>query len=216
MAFLPGGSEGAVQSGLFLIDSESGQWHQVLGEGPQGAFQLQVPNGHYVVGLEAFSPDAKKAWRDRHGLWQDPIVPGLAAISDLLILRGGGAVPTSLDEALPTALPAVRIEAGDAFKVAWELYGLRVGESASVRIGVNPRRTGLARRLGEFLRLLEPNEPVVMTYEDAGPDVLGTVFRAVELNLSDLEPGDYTLTVEIELAGREPMAVDSRITITGP
>ena len=107
----------------------------------------------------------------------------------------------------------MRIDAGDAFKVAWELYGLRVGESARVRIGVNPARTGLGRRLGEFLRLLEPNEPVVMTYEDAGPDVLGTVFRAVELNLSDLEPGEYTLTVEIELAGREPMTVGSPLSI---
>ena len=78
---------------------------------------------------------------------------------------------------------------------------------------MNPARTGLGRRLGEFLRLLEPNEPVVMTYEDAGPDVLGTVFRAVELNLSDLEPGEYTLTVEIELAGREPMTVGRPISI---
>ena len=200
-------SEERIRSGLFLIDSESGKRLEVLGEGPKGAFQLQAPNGHYIVGLEAFSPDEKKAWRDRHGLWQDPIVPGLAAISDLLILRGGGEIPTSLDEALPTALPAVRIEAGDAFKVAWELYGLRVGESASVRIGVNRGRTSIARRLGEFLRLLEPDKPVVMTWKEAGPDVLGTVFRAVELNLPDLEPGDYTLTVEIELPGREPMAV---------
>ena len=122
-------------------------------------------------------------------------------------------MPRSLDEALPTALPAVRIEAGDAFKVAWELYGLRVGESARVRIGVNRGRTSLAGRLGEFLRFLEPNEPVVMTYEDAGPDVPGTVFRAVELNLSDLEPGEYTLTVEIDLAGREPMRVGRPISI---
>ena len=213
VAFIPEVSEENIQSGLFLIDSESGKRYQVRGEGPKGAFQLQVPNGHYIVGLEAFSPRAKKGWRDRHGLWQDPIVPGLAAISDLLILQGGGEVPRSLDEALPTALPAVRIEAGDAFKVAWELYGLRVGESARVRIGVNRGRTGLAGRLGEFLRFLEPNEPVVMTYEDAGPDVPGTVFRAVELNLSDLEPGEYTLTVEIELAGREPMTVDSAIRI---
>ena len=213
VAFMPEVSERNIQSGLFLIDSESGKRHQVLGEGPKGAFQLQAPNGHYIVGLEAFSPHAKKGWRDRHGLWQDPIVPGLAAISDLLILQGGGEVPTSLDEALPSALPAVRIRAGDAFKVAWELYGLQVGESARVRIGVNPARTGLGRRLGEFLRLLEPNEPVVMTYEDAGPDVLGTVFRAVELNLSDLEPGEYTLTVEIELAGREPMTVGRPLSI---
>ena len=159
VAFMPEVSEENVQSGLFLIDSESGERYQIRGEGPKGAFQLQAPNGHYIVGLEAFSPHAKKAWRDRHGLWQDPIVPGLAAISDLLILQGGGEVPTSLDEALPTALPAVRIEAGDAFKVAWELYGLRVGEAARVRIGVNRGRVGLATRLGEFLRFLEPNEP---------------------------------------------------------
>ena len=119
----------------------------------------------------------------------------------------------SLDEAIPRALPAVRIEAGDAFKVAWELYGLRVGEAARVRIGVNRGRTSLARRLGEYLRLLEPDEPVVMTYEEAGPDVLGTVFRAVELNLPDLEPGEYTLSVEIDLTGRELMTVGRPLSI---
>ena len=213
VAFSPEVADENIQSGLFLIDSESGEQYQIRGEGPKGAFQLLVPNGHYIVGLETFSPHTKKAWRDRHGLWQDPIVPGLAAISDLLILEGGGELPTSLDEALPTALPAVRIEAGDAFKVAWELYGLRVGESARVQIGVNRGRVGLGRQLGEFLGFVEPNEPVVMTYEDTGPDVLGTVFRAVELDLSDLEPGDYTLTVEIELAGREPMTVARPLSI---
>ena len=60
---------------------------------------------------------------------------------------------------------------------------------------------------------MESNELAFITYEDAGPDVLGTVFRAVELGLSNLEPGDYTLTVEIELAGREPMTVDRPISI---
>ena len=205
--------EGPIQSGLFLIDTEGGTTHKILGEGPRGVFQLQVPNGRYVVGIEAFSSDAKEAWRDRHGLWQDPIIPGLAAVSDLLILEGGGEIPTSLDEALPTALPTVRIRAGEALKVAWELYGLAIGESASVRIGVDRGGQGFIRRLGQFLRVLEPESPVVMTYEDAGPDVLGTVFRAVQLNFPDLEPGEYTLTVEIELSGREPMVVARPIVI---
>lgn len=202
-----------VESALFLIDSETGERYEVRGEGPRGAFQLQVPNGHYIVGLEAFSADDKKAWRDRHGLWQDPIVPGLAAVSDLLILNGGGELPTSLDEALPTAMPAVRIRVGEAFKIAWELYGLLIGESATVRIGVDQGGEGLFRRLGQFLRVLETDAPVVMTWEEAGPDVLGTVFRAVQLNLPDLEPGEYTLTVEIQLAGREPMIVARPIVI---
>ena len=204
---------GPVQSGLFLIDTESGARHEVLGEGPQGAFQLQVPNGRYIVGVEAFSAEDKRAWRDRHGLWQDPLVPGLAAVSDLLILKGGGGLPESLDEALPTAMAATRIRAGESLKAAWELYGLRIGESATVRIGVDQGGEGFIRRLGQFLRVLEPDAPVVMTYEDAGPDVLGTVFRAVELNLPDLEPGEYTLTVEIELAGREPMVIARPIVI---
>ena len=60
---------------------------------------------------------------------------------------------------------------------------------------------------------MESNELVLITYEDAGPDVLGTVFRAVELSLSNLESGDYTLTVEIELDGREPMTVGRPISI---
>jgi hypothetical protein len=214
--FLPEEPEvaGPVQSGLFLIDTETGVRHEVLGEGPEGAFQLQVPNGRYIVGVEAFSPDDKQAWRDRHGLWQDPLIPGLAAVSDLLILRGGGDLPESLDEALPTAMAATRIRTGESLKAAWELYGLRIGESASVRIGVDQGGEGFIRRLGQFLRVLEPDAPVVMTYEDAGPDVLGTVFRAVELNLPDLEPGEYTLTVEIELSGREPMVIARPIVIT--
>lgn len=214
--FLPEEPEvaGPVQSGLFLIDTETGVRHEVLGEGPEGAFQLQVPNGRYIVGVEAFSPDDKQAWRDRHGLWQDPLIPGLAAVSDLLILRGGGDLPESLDEALPTAMAATRIRTGESLKAAWELYGLRIGESASVRIGVDQGGEGFIRRLGQFLRVLEPDAPVVMTYEDAGPDVLGTVFRAVELTLPDLEPGEYTLTVEIELSGREPMVIARPIVIT--
>ena len=200
--------EGPVQSALFLIDTESGEQHEVRGEGPSGVYQLQVPNGRYVVGIEAFSPDAKQAWRDRHGLWQDPLAPGLAAVSDLLILAGGGEIPTSLEEALPTALSAVRVRAGEPFKLAWELYGLQIGESATVRIGIDEGGVGFFRAVGQFLRVLQPDSPVLMTYQDAGPDVLGTVFRSVQLSLPpDLEPGEYTLTVEIALAGREPMTV---------
>ena len=52
-----------------------------------------------------------------------------------------------------------------------------------------------------------------MTWEEAGPDVLGTVFRAVEINLPGLDPGDYSLTVEVQLPGRDPMTVTRAITV---
>ncbi|GMR12672.1 MAG: hypothetical protein BMS9Abin29_0863 [Gemmatimonadota bacterium] len=202
-----------VVSGLFLIDENTAERSEVRGEGPEGAFQLLVPNGRYIVGVEAFSPDEKKAWRDRRGLWQDELPFGLASVSDLLILKGGGPNPETLAEAIPSAMAAIRIPAGERFKVAWELYGLAIGESAQVRIGIDDGGLSLLQRAGRFFRVLEPDSPVVMSWEEAGPDVLGTVFRSVELNLPDVEPGDYTLTVEIQLAGREAMTVGRKITI---
>ena len=80
-------------------------------------------------------------------------------------------------------------------------------------VGATLGQVGLSRQLGGFLRSLESNELVLITYEDAGRDVLGTVFRAVELSLSNLDLGDYTFPVEIELACREPMTVRRSISI---
>ena len=49
----------AIEAGLFLIRTEvggSGPVAEVRSDKREGAFQLQVPNGRYIVGLESFSP----------------------------------------------------------------------------------------------------------------------------------------------------------------
>ncbi len=204
---------GPIESALFLVGEDAEVVHEVHGEGSDGAFRLQVPNGRYIVGIEAFDEAKREAWRDRHGLWQDQLFEGIASISDILVLRGGGDNPNSVDEAMATAMPAVRIREGDAFKLVWELYGLKVGETAQVRIGVEEGGANVLQRAARFFGLGDPDRPVVMSWEDAGPDVHGTVFRAVELNLPDIEPGDYTLTVQIQLPGREPMTARRPIVI---
>jgi hypothetical protein len=56
---------------------------------------------------------------------------------------------------------------------------------------------------------------VELTFADAGPDVVQTVFRAVQLTLPELDPGDYTLHLRLELPGREP-ALASRPIIVEP
>ena len=134
-------------------------------------------------------------------------------MSDLLVLRSRPDLPESLDEAVPHALPSLRIQAGDAIQVAWEVYGLRIGETAEVRIGVNEVTVGILSVVGQFLRMIQPDNPVAMSWEEAGPDVLGTVFRAIDLKMPDIEPGEYELAVEVEPSGREPMRVTRRITI---
>jgi len=208
-----GEEEGVVTSALVLLDEESYERFEVRGEGPQGVFRLQVPNGRYIQSVEAWDSVGGRAWRDRHGVWQDDLAFGLAAMSDIVVLRDAPELPESLDEALPQTMPVARIAPGEAFQIGWEIYGLEISEAVQVTIGVNEAEEGLVRRLGQFLRLVEPSDPVDLSFTDRGPDTLGTVFRAVRLNLPDLEPGAYTITVEIELPGREPMSTTRTLEV---
>ncbi|MEZ4425030.1 MAG: hypothetical protein R3E98_16665 [Gemmatimonadota bacterium] len=180
-----------------------------------GALTAQVPNGAYLLGLEVRSPGLSYAWRARQGLSQISIRPDLAAASDLLVLDAAGGLPTSVEEAAARALPGVRVRAGDRMTLAWEVYNLRPGDRAQVTVGVTQGRPSLLRRAGQFLRILEPEVPLVVSFEDAGPDELGTVFRTVGLSLPELDPGEYTLHVEITLVGRAPMVLSRQVVVLG-
>ena len=52
-----------------------------------------------------------------------------------------------------------------------------------------------------------------VTFEDRGPDVVQNVFRSVELDLPDLEPGEYTLHLRLDLAGRTPLITSRPIIV---
>ena len=91
----------------------------------------------------------------------------------------------------------------------------RSREPIQVTLGFTQGRPGFLQRVGEFLGVLEPDDPVEVTFTDAGPDVVQTAFRAVALELPDLEPGEYTLHLRVDLAGREP-AIASRPIIVMP
>tara|TARA_B110000014_G_scaffold208828_1_gene160186 strand:- start:417 stop:923 length:507 start_codon:yes stop_codon:yes gene_type:complete len=166
-----------------------------------------------VIGLEILKKSVKKAWRIRRGLWQESLTPGLTSLSDLLILSGAGAVPSTLEEAIPQIKPRLEIQSGEPIKLAWEIYGLRNGETLSTRIGIARENVGVFRRLGEFMRLLESDTPTEMSFQDTNTDDIGTVFRAIHINLPDLETGHYTITVELEPSGREKMLLSRNIAV---
>lgn len=207
---------GPVESGIFLLDSDGTVRGQKKSDDPEGVWTLAVPTGRYIVGLEVFAPEDRKAWRARGGVEQSPLTPGLAAVSDVLLLAGGEPVPESLDQALPRVLPTTHIGPGQAIAVGWEVYGLRPSESAVVTVGFTRHREGILQRVGQFLRIVETEEPIVVRFEDAAPDRLGTVFRALNVGLPDLEPGEYDIRVEVDLPGRDPIAASRRITVNEP
>ncbi len=205
--------EGPVETGLYLVPEDGGPALDVRGDAPEGVLTLKVPQGRYVSSMELFEPGARRAWRARQGLSQAPLTPGVAAVSDLLILKEGAPLPETLDEAIPEVRPGVRIHEGERFVVVWEVYGLRIQERIGVTLGFTRGRPGFLQRVGRFVGVLKPEQPVDVTFQDTGPAAVHTAFRAVQVQLPKLDPGAYTLHLRLDLSGREPVVTSRPITI---
>jgi hypothetical protein len=207
------GIRGQAHAALFLIPEDGSEPEFVRGLDEEGVLTISSPPGRYVSGLEVVDLQGRQAWRARQGVVQLPLVPGLVDVSDLLILEEGAPLPASLDEAIRHARPGVRIRKGERFPVVWEAYGLRIAEPVRVTLGFTRGRPGFLTRVGEFLGVLEPDSPVELTFVDQGPDSLQVLFRAIELELPDLDPGEYTIHLRLELSGREPLVKSRPIIV---
>jgi hypothetical protein len=190
---------------LFLIPVDGGLAVNVRGRDPEGVLVIEARPGRYVSGLEVVDLENRRAWRARQGVAQLPLAPGSVDVSDLMILEEGAPLPESLDEAIPHVRPGVRVRAGESFGVVWETYGLRVLEPVRVSIGFTRGRPGFLTRVGEFLGVIEPAEAVDITFQDSGPDGVQSAFRSIRLDLPDLDAGEYTLHLRLEVADREPV-----------
>lgn len=206
---------GPVQSGLFLVPVDGGEESEVRGTDPEGVLTLRARPGKYVSSLEVLDAGDKRAWRARQGVQQVPLVPGLVAVSDLLILEPGAALPTTLDEAIPHVRRGVRLRQGEKFTVVWEVYGLRVKDPARVTLGFTKGHIGFLEHVGDFLGVLGTERPVEVTFEDTGTDAVQTLFRGISIQLPELEPGDYTLHLRLELPGREPSIASRPVVVEG-
>jgi hypothetical protein len=209
---------GPVSAALFLVPVDgTGEVLSVRGSEEDGVLTLLAPPGRYVSSLEVWDEVGRAAWRARQGVTRVPLAPGTAAVSDLVILEPGAPLPETLDEALPNLRRGVRIRQGERFSVAWEVYGLGVRAPAQVTLGFTRGRPGFLQRVGEFVGILEPDQPVEVSFQDASLEDVQTAFRSVSLQLPDLEPGEYTLHLRVEVPGRDPAVTSRPITVVaGP
>jgi hypothetical protein len=207
------GIEGQPNAALFLIPEDGSEPRFVRGGDAEGVLTISSPPGRYVSGLEVVDLQSRQAWRARQGVAQLPLAPGLLDVSDLLILKEGTPLPASLEEAIPHVRPGVRIRRGERFPVVWEAYGLSVHEPVQITLGFTRGRPAFLTRVGEFLGVLEPDRPVEVVFEDPGPDSVQTAFRSIELQLPDLDPGEYTIHLRLELNGRDPVVTSRPIIV---
>jgi hypothetical protein len=184
------------------------------GGGTSGVTTARVPNGRYLMSLEAWDREGSRAWRAREGVNQRTIPPDLPSVSDLLLLTATAPdqeLPANLEEALPRVRAGSRLRPGETVAVAWEIYALRPEETVALTLGLDRGAPGLLQRAGEFLRIVQPDAPVTLTFQETAPDggVFGRAFRGVNLTLPEtLEPGDYVLSLEVQLQGRSAITTE--------
>lgn len=207
------GIQGQPNAAMFLVPEDGSEPTFVRGGDPEGVLTISALPGRYVSGMEVIDLQGRQAWRARQGVAQLPLAPDDLDVSDLLILKEGAPAPANLEQAIPYVRPGVRIRRGERFPVVWEAYGLRVDEPVRITLGFTRGRPGFLTRVGEFLGVLEPDRPVEVVFEDPGPDSVQTAFRSIELQLPDLDPGEYTIHLRLELAGHEPVVTSRPIIV---
>ncbi len=202
--------------GLFLIDRE----RTVSGVRSVGAsadvLTLSVPAGDYLMSLEAWSPSDGRGWRIRHGIVTDTIAEDLATLSDLIVLDATDPPWQRLDAALPYMRPSLELIPGQRISVGWEIFGLGWRpEVIDFELSLSGRGEGFFGKVGRWLGFGAADEPLRVGWREPGPGETGPWFRSVNMDIPELEAGEYLLRLELSVPGREPLVGTRTVEILG-
>ncbi len=214
---VPERSEAPPQIGLFLIaDGGMAAEAHVMGRS-QGSLSLEAPAGDYLLSLETWSAELGRAGRIRHGLSVDTIPPDLATLSDLVLLEPRDHLPEDLYHAVPLVRPTTDLTAGERVAVGWELFGLGwEAEQVKYELSLYREGRGFFRRIGSLVGLGGAAKPLRIQWSEPGPHEPGPHFRALNLDLPDIDAGDYLLRLEVSLKGRDPFSVTRAVRLKRP
>jgi hypothetical protein len=178
----------------------------------------RIPAGPAVVGTEVLAPRGETSVRTRFGVTPpaalSALKPGEAAISDPVLLAPSESA-TSAEGALDRMLGSTVVRA-KKIGLYWETYGYAPGDSVDVALIVTrTEKLSAFRRIGMKLRIAHDlNGTVAVRWSEpqaghdawAIPSKVPIQARVVTLDLSQLEPGQYTVQVQ---AGRKGEVVAS-------
>lgn len=170
-----------------------------------------------LMSAEVTSPTVRRSARARYGIRPPYAVGVRVSLSDLLLFDPYGALPTSLEEAIPHAMPTLRVRADRKVGFYWEAYGTNpTGEAMSISVTVAPEvvdEPTRAQRLKRALRVWKEAKPVSVQVQDVSARGKTTSPRAVEVDLSTLPPGAYLVELEVEVAKQYRVRAERRIVI---
>lgn len=185
----------------------------------RGTISVRAPWGPLLMSVEVAADSASTLARARYGIRPPFSVGARVVLSDLLFYTPYGQFPTTVEEVLPHAIPTQKVRAGEPLGIYWEAYNTNPnGEQMTISLTVVPENEetkGMLGRAARALRLARGSEPVSLTVEDMSARGATVSPRAVQLDISTLQKGEYLVQLEISVAGQYTIRADRRIVVTG-
>lgn len=212
--------DAAVEAALIATPTGTPQQLETIRQNApkRGTLTVRAPWGPLLMSAEIAVPGVSTLIRARYGI-RPPLATGTrVSLSDLLFYTPYGSFPTSIEEALPHAIPTQRVRSGQKLGVFWESYGTNPnGEVITISLTVVPEtvEAGRLSRAARALRLARESAPVSLTVEDVSTRGSSTTARALELDISTLRRGEYLVQLEVTVAGQYSIRTDRRIVVTG-
>lgn len=203
------------RAGLFLVDLDRGEVRaRTVEGGTRGVLMVEGGSGTHMLSVEFWRPRARLAGRHRAIVEHRATPADIPVLSDLLLLEAGEDRPEGLEAAVPRALPALAVEEGMPFALAWEVTGLGFRpETLAYELSVERVGRSLLERVGSFLGLGGGPRSQVLSWEEEGPYEPGPAFQHLEVELPDLEPGTYRVRLVLRTATRDPVETSLEIDI---
>ncbi|MFC1661700.1 hypothetical protein ACFL3S_09655 [Gemmatimonadota bacterium] len=200
-------------AGLFLLPVEQeGELLGAEGKGGEGVLVLMAPTGGYLLSLELWNPAGRWSSRSRHGVRHGAVPPDVPSLSDILLLSPDTFLPADLGEALPRSLSHTALRSGSRVTLAWEVYGLgRRREPLTFRVSLQREEGGLLRRAFERVGLFRRPPSLRLSWSEGGAEGAGPLFRAVDVELPELDPGWYLLKLELDIPYRNSIQAVRRV-----
>jgi hypothetical protein len=155
--------------------------------------------------------------RARYGIRPPYAVGARVSLSDLLLFEPYGALPSTLEEVIPHAIPTLRVRSDRKLGFYWEAYGTDpAGEVMNIGVTVAPEvvdEPTRAQRLKRALRLWKEAKPVSVQVQDVSARGRTVSPRSVEVDISTLTPGAYLVELEIEVAKQYRVRAERRIIV---
>jgi len=174
---------------------------------------LVAPWRPFIISLETLNADKGVAGRARFAP-PLPVAQGRLSLSDLLLYSPDGPAPTSLTDAVPRALHALRAPVNRQVGVFWETYGARPrGETFDYSLVVTPDDEGFLHRALAKLHVVDPDRSLSLQWREVPSSANGIASRGLTVDLSQLRPGRYAVRLMLTSGTDAPIVAERSIEI---